>query len=239
MSFYERPPDDGPRRPKKPKDFGRFGSGRAIRHFRRSSVHEVPLIRERTPRRSDASQSSQSAADYIPLLIFVPISLLTFGIYPYIWFLRRIDSFAAIGTGELDRNRAVAYCIIGSAACAMLSAGLAAWSFAQWHHLALAGALLLVLAVVPMRTFWLFELRRRLRDVAHEWDQGAMMTYRTLPSPTLLFIFGSFYLQLHINRLIGLGMPDLGDYDDVAAWEDASLREVLTDFLYREDDKGR
>lgn len=161
-----------------------------------------------------------SALDWIPLSIFVPLSVMTFGLYPHLWMLRRIDALSSVGSRSIDRSTAAAYCVIGSIVQLMLAAAAAAWlvsvalpasgsgrvaSLALSTYVA-AYALLLF----PIRSFVLFEIRRQIRRAAFMWDPTGIMVPRTMPSILMLTIFGSAYLQHHINRLISLGMIEGG-----------------------------
>lgn len=161
-----------------------------------------------------------SALEWIPLSIFIPMSIITLGLYPHIWMLRRIDALASVGSRSIDRGAAAAYCVIGALVQLMLAAAAAAFivsiflpasgsgSIASIALRAYAAAYITVL--FPIRSYVLFEIRRQIRRAAFVWDPTGIMVPRTVPSMVMLTLFGSAYLQHHINRLMSLGMIEGG-----------------------------
>lgn len=158
-----------------------------------------------------------SSLGTIPLSLFIPLSVITLGIYPHIWLLYRVDALAAVGRASIDRFRVAEYCVVGAAAQLVLAAALCALALSAAliitpdaaGMLATAYALAFALIVLPFRQFVLFEIRRQVRRAAFEWDPTGIMLPRTIPSILMMTLFGTAYLQHHINRLIGLGM--IGD----------------------------
>lgn len=148
--------------------------------------------------------------DYVPLTIFVPFTVISLGIYPNVWLALRARAFSAISGGIVD-SRAVRRCALFgsiSSIAAIIAVVLASSTM-------LAAAIgLFVLFALPLRCFCHSEIRSGIRRSAAEWDADGRMAERTIPSSTRLAILGSIYIQHHINRLIGLGMPGFSGYDD-------------------------
>ena len=183
--------------------------------------------------------STLPTIDYIPMGLFALFSVCSAGLYPYIWLLNRIDGFAAIGATGLDRSGLGRYCVFGI--CAQLLplaslvvclwahfAGVGEWYASAFLMLAAYGAAI-VLVILPMRCFYHFDIRWRLRRAASRWDENGLMIARTAPSLLRLFLFGTAYLQAHVNRLIGLGMPGFTGYDDVGT--DATVGDAIKDYV--------
>ncbi len=177
--------------------------------------------------------------DYIPVGLYLLFSVCSGGLYPYLWLLNRTDGFEAAGVTGLDRSGIGRYCVLGICAQLLLLASGAAclWGWLagmrEWHAsaflmLAVYGAAF-VLVILPMRCFYHFDIRWRLRRAASRWDENGLMIARTVPSFLLLFLFGTAYIQRHVNRLIGLGMPGFTGYDDVAG--DASIGDAVREYV--------
>lgn len=178
--------------------------------------------------------------DYIPMSIFVPFCFLTIGIYPYLWLLGSARSFAALcGSDRLGRRAAAAAAlglVVQTAIALSIAAFVTAWCLGSDSAEAFRAAIFWSFAVhlaicFPMKCMALFELRARLRGAAALWDERGMMVRRTVRSPFALVIFGTAYLQHHINRLIGLGMPGLSDWD---GYRDVSLIGAISGYVIRE-----
>lgn len=194
------------------------------------------------PRRSkspDKKKTDRRAIDYIPVPLFLAQSVFSFGIYPYLWLLRRIDSFPDVGIKGLDRAGMAAYCIVGLCVQLLLLCATSTYVYA-WlvtdnfiRKLAVmifaAYALSFVLLVMPGRCFHHFNIRWRLRRIVAEWDAVGVMIDRTMTSLTKLFLFGSAYIQYHFNRLIGMGMPGFSGYEEIAG--DFSVTGAVRDYL--------
>lgn len=189
---------------------------------------------------------SPHGIDYIPLWLYLLFSVGSAGLYPYLWLMKRVGGFSAAGVTGLDRPRIGRYCVLGI--CAQLLplasgviclwgwlAGVPEWYASAFLMLTLYSAAF-VLVILPMRCFYHFDIRWRLRRAASQWDENGLMIARTLPSPFLLCLFGTAYLQRHVNRLIGLGMPGFTGYDDVGAGATIgdAIREYVQDRTRRE-----
>ena len=55
------------------------------------------------------------------------------------------------------------------------------------------------------------------------------MINRSITSWFKLFLLGSIYIQHHINRLMGLGMPGFADVSEIE--HDASLMDIIDDYI--------
>jgi hypothetical protein len=94
---------------------------------------------------------------------------------------------------------------------------------------ALAYGVLQVLIVLPLKCFHYFNLRWIVRSAVISWDEDGVMIERTITSWLKLFLFGSAYIQYHINRLIGLGLPSFADADEIEP--DKSIGELIDDYI--------
>jgi hypothetical protein len=83
--------------------------------------------------------------------------------------------------------------------------------------------------IFPMRCFNYFCMRWALRSAVIEWDREGVMVDRSITSWLKLFLLGSLYIQYHINRLMGLGMPGFADYSEIE--RDASLAEIIGNYV--------
>jgi hypothetical protein len=191
---------------------------------------ETPLMK-----RSHA----HAAIDYIPVELFVLLSVVSAGIYPYFWLLDRIEGFAAVDAVRLDRSGIDRYCVLGICAQLLLLAAAAVFLCARFAGLrewyAYASIILTVYAavfifvVLPLRCFYQFDIRWRMRRAVSMWDKDGLMIARTAPSLFLLFLLGNVYIQQHANRLIGLGMPGLTGYDEIGT--EATLGVAIKEYV--------
>jgi hypothetical protein len=83
--------------------------------------------------------------------------------------------------------------------------------------------------VFPMRCFNYFCFRWALRSAVIKWDREGVMAGRAMPSWFGLLLFGSAYIQHHINRLMGLGMPGFADVSEIES--DATLGEWIGGYV--------
>ena len=177
--------------------------------------------------------------DYIPLVLYLLFSVGSVGLYPYHWLLKRIDGFEVAGVTGLDRAGIGRYCALGICAQFLLVAsgviglwgwftGIHEWYASAFLMLAVYGAAF-VLVILPMRCFYHFDIRWRLRRATSRWDENGLMIVRTAPSLFLLFLFGTVYIQRHVNRLIGLGMPGFTGYDDLGA--DTTIGDAVREYV--------
>jgi hypothetical protein len=90
-------------------------------------------------------------------------------------------------------------------------------------------AVLYVIVVFPMRCFNYFTFRWTLRSAVITWDKEGVMVGRAMPSWIKLILFGSAYIQYHINRLMGLGMPGFADVSEIEM--DISWGEMLDNYV--------
>lgn len=197
---------------------------------------------EQLPRRSKSTRENKRARlpiDYIPISLFLVQCLFSFGLYPYVWLLRRIDSFPDSGEKGLDRAGMEAHCVVGFCVQLLMPCAISAcvWAWLTPDDLArkLAAAIVAayvlsyILLVLPGRCFHHFGIRWRLRRAVAEWDEGGVMIDRTMTSLPRLFLFGSAYMQYHLNRLIGIGMPGFSGYEEIAG--DFSVTGAVKDYL--------
>ncbi|MDR1471653.1 MAG: DUF4234 domain-containing protein [Synergistaceae bacterium] len=180
-----------------------------------------------------------SVLGYIPTRLYAGMSLVTFGLYPYVWMWYNAEAFAKIGEGRIDK-RAVRRCAASGFLAQLLIPAAAVYA-AWWWFTGRAGvrdvltallaayAVLQVLVVLPLSCSLRFCLRWALRGAVISWDRDGVMIERTAASWLKLFLFGSVYIQYHINRLIGLGMPGFADADEIEP--DRSIGEIIDDYI--------
>ena len=98
-----------------------------------------------------------------------------------------------------------------------------------WSAIAFVYASVYLLIIFPMRCFNYFCVRWAIRAAVIDWDREGVMVGRSVTSWFKLFLLGSVYLQYHINRLMGLGMPGFADVSEIEP--DATLRERINDYV--------
>lgn len=162
---------------------------------------------------------------YIPTSIFMGLSVITLGLYPYIWFAQHVSAFIILSLEKIDEGYLRRYVVIGIIVqlMAVSAVVLALWGIAADSALKMEYAFrfaffyvsLTFFVLIPIRSFLYFGLRWNLRRAVARWDGSHIMLPRTMPSWWKLFLLGSLYLQHHINRVIGLGMPGFADAEEV------------------------
>ncbi|MDR1651925.1 MAG: hypothetical protein LBR87_09060, partial [Synergistaceae bacterium] len=194
-------------------------------------------FRERMRRMKESRASA--LLGYVPLKLFVGLSLLTMGLYPYTWLWGNAYAFNKVGAGRADERCVKILSVIGFSVQMLVP--LSAASYLAWRifaiplaHKMAAGtavtmALLYAVLLLPVRTFAYFNLRWAIRGAVIEWDREGVMVGRTMTSWLKLFLFGSMYIQYHINRLMGLGMPGFADVSEIEM--DISLSEMIDKFV--------
>ncbi|MDR0617088.1 MAG: hypothetical protein LBG29_09805, partial [Synergistaceae bacterium] len=176
---------------------------------------------------------------YIPVELFIALSFLTFGLYPFSWLRSNSSALASLCGNRLQDKRLRLYALTGF--CLQLLLPVSLGLFAGWHFtgdprlwdFALRASLLYVLSgvliIIPQRCCYLFNLRWNIRRAVESWDKDGVMIARTMASWLKLFIFGSAYIQFHANRLIGLGMPGFAGQDEIMA--DFSVKRWLNEYV--------
>ncbi|MDR3164524.1 MAG: hypothetical protein LBU13_03010 [Synergistaceae bacterium] len=172
---------------------------------------------------------------YIPLKIFFGLCLVTLGTYPYVWIWGNAYAFNKMEERRVNVESLKRLAVLGFVVQTLLpvSAVLyAAWYFTGFrvaletaHAVAFAFVLLYLSVIFPMRCFNYFRIRWALRGAVIKWDSDGVMVGRAIPSWIGLFLFGSAYIQHHINRLMGLGMPGFADVSEIES--DATLRDLI------------
>lgn len=203
-----------------------------------TSQEEQPARRSRAPQK-DREEENSTPIDYMPIPLFIAMTLFSLGIYPYIWLLKRVDGFSAAGMNGLDRMGIVRYCVVGLGVQLLPWGAIMAFVWSRWDggdfalrvalQMMIAYAAAFALVVLPYRCFYHFDIRWRLRRAASVWDTGGIMIARTMGSLPRLFLLGTPYIQHHINRLIGLGMPGFSGYDDMPG--DFYISDVIRDYV--------
>lgn len=176
---------------------------------------------------------------YIPLKIFLGLCLITLGAYPYVWIWGNAYAFNKMGERRIGEESFKRLAVLGFAVQMLLpvsAACYAAWyatglpmMFEIAHAVAFALVLLYLSVIFPMRCFNYFCFRWALRSAVIKWDSDGVMVGRAMPSWIGLFLFGSVYIQRHINRLMGLGMPGFADASEIES--DATLGERIGRYI--------
>jgi hypothetical protein len=191
-------------------------------------------------RRRAVREAHESAVlGYIPLKIFLGLCVITLGAYPYVWIWGNAYAFNKMGERRVDEASFKRLAVLGFVVQMLVpvSAALyAAWYFTgldmalEVAHAVVFALVLLYLSVIfPMRCFNYFCFRWALRSAVIKWDFEGVMAGRAMPSWIGLFLFGSAYIQHHINRLMGLGMPGFADASEIES--DATLGELIGNYV--------
>lgn len=183
---------------------------------------------------------------YIPIGVFIWLSLLTLGLYPFQWLWRNLPLLERTGGRRGDSLNFRRFAVIGLCVQVVFVTGvlLYAWGLLLDHSDAAylsfrffkTYLILYALLVLPYRTFCFLNLRWRIRREAARWDESGIAIGRTMPSWFKLFLFGSVYVQYHINRLMGLGMPGLGSLDDISS--DFSITRWIGSYVRGSGERG-
>lgn len=196
-------------------------------------------------KRMRAMQAANRAAllGYIPTGLFLGVSVMTLGLYPYVWMRSNIHAFVKTDVSGLDERKLNRFAVTGFCVQLLLVASAAACLRAVWidglldyefaYRLFMFYLLLYLLIIFPQRCSVYFDLRWSLRRRVTAWDQDGIMLSRTASSWLKLFIFGSLYVQYHINRLMGLGMPGFADSDEIV--EDEPILKRMKKYVQRND----
>ena len=176
---------------------------------------------------------------YIPSKLYLGLCFVTCGLYPYIWLRENARAFEKTSGGRVRELSARRLAFLGMTVQLILPFSIGAWIVWMATGSEVAGevfraAFFLFLAlyfavVFPMRCSNYFCARWALRSAVIEWDASGVMINRSIASWLKLFLLGSVYVQYHINRLMGLGMPGFADFSEIEG--DATLLERLGDYL--------
>ena len=210
------------------------------------------MIKKRTKPKRGRRESR--LLDFLPLWLFASLSVLTFGIYPYVWFASNLRAFNELSADEKLMHFNVKY-FAAAGAAAQLVLAFSAVSFLVSNFAAgvyipsmlRPGRLFeiyfygYIFFVLPFRFSAHLWLSWNIREATRSWNEGAISSI-TLDSWVKLLLFGSFYIQYHVNRLIGMGMDKLASRMDLR--ESKSVSDIIIDLVKYSDsedlgDKGR
>jgi hypothetical protein len=148
-------------------------------------------------------------------------------------------AFNKVGGRRINEASIKGLAIMGFLVQLLLPASAAFYSFHRFTgssdarglsiQTACAFAVLYALLILPMRCFNYFSLRWALRSAVIEWDKEGVMVGRAMTSWFKLFLLGSAYIQHHINRLMGLGMPGFADVSEIEM--DISLADIIDNYV--------
>ena len=186
---------------------------------------------------------ANAALGYIPVTLFLGFAILTLGLYPYIWLWSNLHAFEKIGVSAGDDRNIRRFAVYGF--CVQMLLPLALLLYGAGAFLAsglvlelsfrcsLAYLALYVLVILPLRCGCYFDMRWKIRSRVADWDSAKIMMDRTLPSWFKLFLWGSLYVQHHINRLMGLGMPGFADPSEIT--DDFAVVQWVKDYVKGEE----
>jgi hypothetical protein len=203
----------------------------------RALVEGIYVVRKRMKSVKKAQEAALMG--YIPMGIFICVSLISMGLYPYIWAWGNVYAFMKV-CGERPREAALRRFAVAGFCVQLLvpiTAGALLWGTAtdspQAHELAMRTSAIFAAAYIfivgPIRCSCFFDLRWSLRGAVAAWDLNSIMIDRTMTSWAKLFFLGSVYIQYHINRLMGLGMPGFADPEEITP--DFFLTEWVRDYI--------
>jgi hypothetical protein len=176
---------------------------------------------------------------YIPSKLFIGLCAITFGLYPYVWMWGNTYAFNNVGGRRINENSIKLLAVLGFVTQLLVPLSVGAWVAWRitgadvlseaWRSIAFAYASVYLLVIFPMRCFNYFCVRWAIRAAVIDWDREGVMVGRSVPSWLKLFLLGSIYLQYHINRLMGLGMPGFADASEIEL--DVTLRERINGYV--------
>ena len=191
-------------------------------------------IKDRQPPSNDPAAAGDAKAlpGHFSIPLYLCFCILTCGLYPYIYLRRNAQALANF-SDRVSARRIKVYTAIGLAVQAVAIVGLLLFLYGlafsdgapakTTSSPAVAYLFLLILIVLPLRCFHQFNIAAAIRHEVILWDPSQIMIGRTANSWTFLFLLGSVYIQHHINRLAGLGMPTLRDDDSAAEPAEAEV----------------
>ena len=189
---------------------------------------------------------SAAALGYIPVTLFLSFSVATLGLYPYVWLWSSLHAFERIGVSASDDRNLRRFAVYGFCVQMLFSAMLILYAAGAWlasdlvlelsFRVAVVYAATYLLLILPLRCGCYFDLRWKIRRRVSEWDSAKIMMDRTMSSWFKLFLLGSLYVQYHINRLMGLGMPGFADPSEIT--DDFAVVQWVRDYVKGEEDRG-
>ena len=176
---------------------------------------------------------------YIPSKLFMGLCLITCGLYPYIWMWDNTYAFNKVGDRRINEESVKRLAVLGFIVQLLVPFSAGAWIVWKATGLAIVSEVfqtavfvflsLYFIVIFPMRCFNYFCVRWALRSAVIGWDREGVMVNRSMTSWLKLFLLGSIYIQYHINRLMGLGMPGFADPSEIE--RDSSLIEIIDDYV--------
>ena len=222
----------------------RFGKGRGNfwRRMRPAFLLKlIHLLFSKFAGRLRAVDKTRESAllGYIPAKLFLGLCVITCGLYPYIWMWDNTYAFNKLGGSRIKEESVRRLAVLGFLVQLLLPIAIGMWIVWKVTRSAVTGEIfqttafvflsLYFVVIFPMRCFNYFCVRWSLRGAVIEWDNDGIMVSRSITSWFKLFLFGSVYIQHHINRLMGLGMPGFADASEIE--RDASLFDIIDDYI--------
>jgi hypothetical protein len=186
-------------------------------------------------------KESRAAAllGYIPTRLFIGLCAITLGLYPYTWMWENVYAFNKVGGHRINGNSIKRLAVTGFLLQLSILGASASYTVCGITGMddlrkpmaiaILSCVTLYFLIIFPMKCFNYFAIRWAIRSAVIEWDREGVMVGRTMTSWLKLFLFGSAYIQYHINRLMGLGMIGFADVSEIEI--DASIGEFIDGYV--------
>jgi hypothetical protein len=191
--------------------------------------------------RTKVVKKKPSVLGYIPVELFIVLCAMTLGVYPFIWLWGNSGAFINFCGNRLQEKRLRRFSAAGFCIQLLLPASIILYvmwrltgmaEFIDYTLRCSAAYVILYTAVIfPQRCYYYFDLRWNMRSAVEAWDSERIMIGRTMTSWLNLFVFGSAYIQLHMNRLIGLGMPGFAGQDEILP--DFSVSKWMREYVIR------
>jgi hypothetical protein len=181
---------------------------------------------ERAFSRPRAKRANKEALlGYIPIELFLTLCVATFGFYPYVWLWNNSKALIGLCGRWIYEKRLRGFAAAGFFLQLLMMVSIAFYAasrligssqfFDYAFRCSVVYIILYSFLIFPQRCYYYFELRWNIRRAVGLWDRDAVMIDRTMTSWLKLLLFGSAYIQLHANRLIGLGMPGFAGQDEI------------------------
>ena len=222
----------------------RFGKHRVNTWKRMRSAFPlkiIPLLFAKLLERMRLIDETRASAlmGYIPTRLFMGLCIVTCGLYPYIWMWDNTYAFNKIGDSRIKEESVKRFAVLGFFVQLLLPVAVGMWiawkvtgsavTREVFETVVFVFLSLYIVVIFPMRCFNYFCVRWTLRSAVIEWDSEGVMVNRSITSWFKLFLLGSIYIQHHINRLMGLGMPGFADPSEIEP--DASLIDIIDGYV--------
>ena len=221
--------------------YGKRRAGIWKKIWRSLPFKNIPLLFAKFRGRIRAIDETRATVllGYIPIKIFFGLCVITCGLYPYVWMWDNTYAFNKMRGSRIREEAIKRFAVLGFTVQLLLPASIGMWIVWKITGSAVTGEIyqttafvflsLYFVVIFPMRCFNYFCVRWSLRSAVREWDTDGVMINRSITSWSKLFLFGSIYIQRHINRLMGLGMPGFSDPSEIEG--ETSFLDIIDDYI--------